>query len=209
MTLNPTATAQIGKLTSLNPNFENISLSKTLSVFSVSCETGLTENSTTECRCQIYQDNGDFFVCYTGSGLSVEIEDQFLKENAPFKINSGEKIVLIIKKQDDVQMEYIFSKELVETQKNLLKRDRETNEGVMVIEKQTKFDENLEKETKCGTCKKMMIECASVVPCLHRFCIECLLLHLGGSQTCPLCGWKCEEFRKDTFLTISRSHCVS
>jgi len=65
-------------------------------------------------------------------------------------------------------MEYIFSAELEQARKSVLKRDRETNEEIMEMKKNIKFYATLEDETKCGICNKMIYECASVVPCLHR-----------------------------------------
>ena len=200
MNISDPAVTPWGKLTSLNRHFQNILLSKTPSVLTISdglVEASVDDNSSSsESKFQIYLENDDFFVCYNGGGLSVSIEDQIVKEGEKFQIHVGDKIIFSMKNQ----MEYIFSAELGQAQKNIIKRDREETEEALLMEKQIKFYDNMESETKCGVCKKMIYECASVVPCLHRFCIECLLLHLASSQTCPECDQECEDFRKDVFL---------
>jgi len=207
MTQFTSPTIQCGKLTSLNPGFENISLSKNPSgsiVFSEFLEDSSEENGPqTGYKCQIYQEKEDFFIHYTGSNLSVQIEGQDLKEGEVFKIKSGEKIALIVNKEqeDEVRMEYVFSSELIETEKEALKRDRERNEESGTLEKKMKFSQNLESGLSCKICKKMICECVSVVPCLHRFCMNCLMQHLKGSQECPQCGERFVNFCRDTFLT--------
>ena len=191
---------QWGKLTSLNPNFQNIGLSEnTLSL--VLFEECTHENYSNDYKCQIYQEKEDSFIQYTGNNLSVIIEDQIIKEGQAFKISSGEKVVFIVKKkQDEMKIEYIFSLERIDRRKDTLKIDREENEEFRVLKKKMKFDENLKDEVKCILCCKMTYGCVSVVPCLHSFCMHCFMFHLTGSQECPQCGVRFIEFRKNVFL---------
>jgi len=63
-----------------------------------------------------------------------------------------------------------------------------------------RFEKKLKNEMICGICEKMIYECASVVPCLHRFCMNCLMKHLPEGQDCPQCGERFIAFRKDTFF---------
>jgi len=110
---------QWGKLTSLDPNFDNVSLSKQPSNLIVSRE-GLQEtidkNPLSKGSCQIYQKKDGFFISYTGSRLCIEIEERTLKEDEAFKIHSGERIVVTFKK---IRMEYIFSGELLYKEKEI------------------------------------------------------------------------------------------
>jgi len=199
---NSISTAQWGKLTNLSPNFDNISLSKNPSDFTVLnglLLQGCAEDIfSMENKCQIYWDKEDFFLCYTGRDLSVLTEDHTLKQNEAFKVHSGERIVFILQKPDEptITMEYIFSGELIQTQRDILKEEHKKNEEIVKM----KFDETLKNETRCLLCCKMIYECVSVVPCLHSFCMYCLVQHLKGSQECPQCGQGFTELRKNVFL---------
>jgi len=51
-----------------------------------------------------------------------------------------------------------------------------------------KFDENENKtvETDCCMCFNLMIE-SCILPCMHRFCIQCMRSHLNYQSACPVC----------------------
>ena len=193
---------QWGKLTSLNPNFSNISLSKNPSplLFAFS---SLQENNdpNSSSQCQIYQDKQEFFISYNGENLVVLVNNKVTKDGKAFKVHSGDVIkVTIKKKRHEITLEYIFSSELIQEQRETLKRDREENEVSSIAEKKIKFQEEFKNEAICNICCKMIYECVSVVPCLHSFCTICFMRHLKRSQKCPQCGERFVEFRKNVFL---------
>jgi len=196
------STNQWGKLTSLNPNFSNISLSKNASslVFTSTYQQSSDENS--PYKCEISSDSQDFFIRYIGNGLAdIQIEGQMIKEGGAFKISSGDKVKVAINKEEaKATVEYIFSSELMQSTKGTLKRDRDGKEEIVMSEIEKKMKESFETEVRCLVCWKIAYECVSVVPCLHNFCMNCLMGQLKESQECPECEERFVEFRRNTLL---------
>ena len=60
-----------------------------------------------------------------------------------------------------------------------------------------KFDEKErdEAEKDCCMCFNLMIE-SCILPCKHRFCIQCMRTHLEYGTTCPLCRQPVPSFFK-------------
>ena len=71
---------QWGYLTSLHPDFPNISLIENPSVLGFE-----NEQISKEYKCQVYHDKGSFFIHYTGDHLFIEVEDRIVQENKAFE----------------------------------------------------------------------------------------------------------------------------
>ena len=194
---------QWGKLTSLNPNFGNISLARSPSnlAFTSKLQEDSNKNSlSSQYKCQIYQHKQEYFISYTRCSLAIQVNNKAVKDRKACKVHSGDRIMVTSKDKNGENVEYVFSAELKQTQKATLKRDREEKEDIAILEKKMKLQEDFENEAKCLICEKMIYECVSVVPCLHSFCMSCFMRHLRKSQECPDCRERFVEFRKNIFL---------
>lgn len=63
-----------------------------------------------------------------------------------------------------------------------------------------KYDdaENERVETDCSICFNVMID-SCLLPCRHRFCVQCMREHLGYQEECPLCRQKVPSYFKCQF----------
>lgn len=75
-----------------------------------------------------------------------------------------------------------------EVQKDLLNRH---------LNKHDKEAED-EAEPDCAVCMNLMIE-SCLLPCRHRFCIQCIRQHLSYSTACPICRMTVPDFFKSQF----------
>ena len=64
--------------------------------------------------------------------------------------------------------------------------------------------ENFEKkeledlETDCSICYNMLVE-SCVLPCRHRYCVQCMRTQLSHSTACPLCRAQIPEYFKNQY----------
>lgn len=63
------------------------------------------------------------------------------------------------------------------------------------IVKQFDEEEAQEVETDCCMCFNLMIE-SCVLPCRHRFCIQCMRSHLNYQTKCPMCRAEVPDYFK-------------
>jgi len=47
-------------------------------------------------------------------------------------------------------------------------------------------------------CFNMMIE-SCLLPCRHRFCIQCMRQHIGYSKQCPICRATIPDYFKNQY----------
>jgi len=108
-----------GKLTSLNPAFDNICLKKNPSYLKLPHKSQeCCENiSIGHDQCEIYKDKSSYFVKYTGRSLSIFIENQALLQDKTYEISSGDNLTLIPHDQKERKAEFIFSSELPDPQR--------------------------------------------------------------------------------------------
>jgi len=194
MTNKPLEPPHWGKLSSLTPGISSLSLIKAVSPLQIRHEKGKI------LFCQMYQQDHDkFFIKRTGKvAICIENNNYNLEQNEAYEVHSGDKITLTI--GTNMTIEYVFSSS--ETQRNPLKRNRDQDKENIPPgpEKHSKLQRDLEKEGYCSLCQKLIYECATIIPCLHSFCMYCITRSLKLSQTCPECGQHVREYRKNVFL---------
>lgn len=67
-----------------------------------------------------------------------------------------------------------------------------------------KFDEDQldDSEKDCCVCFNLMVE-STVLPCKHRFCIQCMRVHLEYGSACPMCRQPVPSFFKLQYYHVN------
>lgn len=99
--------------------------------------------------------------------IYVKSTDAFKKEQKQVEIENANSVQVHSKKQIDKQ----FAMMKAATESALKKFDDNENESC---------------ETDCSICFNVMID-SCILPCRHRFCVQCMREHLSYQKECPLC----------------------
>jgi len=195
-----------GKLTSLNPKFENITLVKESSNIGrqSSNDIQISDIRLSGTHCRIYKDNENNFWIEDFSSNGTFLENELIGKGNKRKIFSGDKIYFLhpnkLEKKDDA-LGYVFSssREIKETiQKRMREEDKKALEHEKkLVEKNLKFQEELGEEMKCCICIDYIYQCVTLIPCLHNFCAACFSEWMEKSNLCPQCREEATELKKN------------
>jgi len=186
-----------GKLTSLNPQFDNINLYKPtnfLSVLQNERNDFQTHPKQIDLECKIYQgpDGEDWIENLKDTNVLIK-ENHFLSKGKPEKLRSGDKLSF---SNSQYMITFVFS-----IIKNSMKSDRPPAVPEN-LEKQLKLQNYAKTDLTCSICFQCVYRCVSLIPCLHNCCASCLLIFIkdSHSQVCPQCGLTFYEFRRNAAL---------
>jgi len=126
----------------------------------------------------------------------IKIDSSWLETNQEKQLFGGEKLAFCLEnKEKNTPFDYVLC--LVNFQaKNQLRRNREDESSTeppnqRLPEKLLKSDNSIQEvEITCSICLEILNRCATLSPCGHNFCGNCLVKHLRNSLFGPLCKTK-------------------
>lgn len=157
---------------------------------------------------KIYQDAAGEtrIVCLSAS--CIKVDDVWLGMNQEKKLTGGERIAFSEDKtRVDNFFDYIFCLVSTEPAKKLKRiRDDSQEESTSIStssqenQKLIKIEGDLVQELICSLCMETIDKCATLNPCQHSFCSQCLWDYLKTSIKCPLCAVKAVSVIKNCTL---------
>ena len=183
-----------GKLTSINGNFKNTLLTK--SVYTIGRGNGndiiIDDIRLSSVHCILTKDENDIVVLEDMSSNGTYIGNERIGRRHSRILLPGENIYLLHSSRvfPEEILGFVFS--IVMEERNPLKRIREYEPPELVAEmKQLKSPERTQDYNRC-CCKCLESKCHLVMalPCLHTFCARCYSEWIDQSINCPKC---CEE----------------
>jgi len=194
-----------GKLTSLNPKFENIVLTKDNNNIGrqATNDFKISDLRLSGIHCRVYKDNENNFWVEDLSSNGTFFENSIIGRGNKKKLSSGDKIYLLhpTKVDKEEALGYVFSssQEVRDSiQKRLREEDKKALEqGKIILEKNLKFQEELGEEMKCCICIDYIYQCITLIPCLHNFCASCFSGWMEKSNLCPQCREEATELKKN------------
>lgn len=190
-----------GKLTSLNPNLENVRLTK--SIYTIGRGNGndivIDDIRLSNVHCILTKDENDIVLLEDMSSNGTYVENEKVGKRNSKILLPGEKIYLLHGSRVPQQeiLGYVFS--IVVDNVSPLKRIREYEVPELSIQiKQMKYPEGHlndynEDLRKCCQCQKSSEQLVTASPCSHTFCASCYANWMDKYQNCPQC---CEEVKQ-------------
>ncbi len=190
------------KLVSQDPEKDNITLTT---------NSDQTNQYQIDGEWKIYQDaTGDTrIVCLSVS--CIKVDDIWLGMNEEKKLQGGEMLAFSEdRNRGDNVFDYIFCLGFTESVNNVKrKRDNSLDSLTSIFSNQEekkliKIEKDLVQELNCSICLDIICQSASLNPCQHTFCSQCLWKCLKVSIKCPLCRTDAVSVGKNPHLQNSQ-----
>jgi len=190
-----------GKLTSFTDRSGNINLIKDSYIIGSNATNDIHINSQnlSERLCKISHDaEYNFWVedLTEGAG-AVLIDEEKLEKGGKRQLRAGETIHFIPTQENSEKvLGYIFSP-VHPKKSDSLKNPRGAQETPEEAEKRKKFEARVGEEIYCSICLGPLYKCATIMPCLHNYCLPCISDYMKDKKNCPRCREEFNDVREN------------